>query len=48
MKSYETARTLFSFLGFCAGALIALGSRPINRPDTESLLWFRTPKYLGV
>lgn len=25
MKSYETARNLFSFLGFCAGALIALG-----------------------
>ena len=25
MKSYETARSLFSFLGFCAGALIALG-----------------------
>lgn len=25
MKSYETARNLFSFLGFCAGALIVLG-----------------------
>jgi hypothetical protein len=25
MRSYETARNLFSFLGFCAGALIALG-----------------------
>jgi len=25
MKSYETARNLFSFLGVCAGALIALG-----------------------
>jgi hypothetical protein len=25
MKSYETARNLFSFLGFCAGALIVVG-----------------------
>lgn len=25
MKSYETARNHFSFLGFCAGVLIALG-----------------------
>jgi len=25
MRSYETARNLFSFLGFCAGALIVLG-----------------------
>ena len=26
MRSYETARNLFSFLGFCAGALIVLGA----------------------